>query len=184
MCEENGIYAYKASKDAVVDYPSLVNSKNKLFCADTGGNWVLKRDHVSVSEAPWQYMPDAYPRKIVESCQYVVDSDGHLRLIETKMYKRCDGEIDSSILYFSIDKVEDVSEEELVEEIVIHIKSGWIEIASLTVDDTEQYSSIDSRIYANGFISLSESEVDEFTIQRRFSTNCGSEGQSEAGGMQ
>lgn len=182
MNKKNGIYAFAKSKRAVVGYLDLVNSMNKYFWADAGGNWILKKDKVSWSEDPWQYMPDGYPCKIVESNRYVEDAEGQMQVIETKMYERCDGEIDPSILYLQIDEVVDVSEEELFEEIAIHIKSGWIEIASLTVDDTEQYSSLDLRIHANGFISLCESEADKLTIQRRFGVCFGSEGQSETGG--
>lgn len=182
MSKKNGIYAIEKSKHAVVDYPALVNSMNKYFWADTGGNWILKGDHVSWSEDPWQYMPDGYPCKIVESYRYVEDSDGQLQLIETNKNNRCEGQMDDDSVYFETHKCGDVPEEELIEELAIHIKSGWIEIASAIVGEGDQFFTLNLRIHASGKIRITESEVDQFTIQRRFGVSFGSEGQSEAGG--
>ena len=182
MSEKNGIYAFAKSTRAVVDYPALVKSMNKYFWADTDGNWLLNGEDVSWSEEPWKYMPDGYPCKVVESKRYVEDSEGQMQVIETKMYERCDGEIDPSILYLQIDEVVDVSEDELIEELATHIKSGWIEIASAIVGDGDQFFTLNLRIHASGKIRITESAVDQFTIQRRFGVCCGSEGQSETGG--
>jgi hypothetical protein len=182
MNEKNGIYAFEKSTRPVVDYPALVNSMNKYFWADTGGNWILKGDQVSWSEGPWQYMPDGYPCKVVESYRYAEDSDGKLVMIKSKKNGKCEGEIESDIFYFETDKCEDVPEEELIEELATHIKSGWIEIASAIVGEGDQFFTLNLRIHASRKIRITESEVDQFTIQRRFGVCCGSEGQSEAGG--
>jgi hypothetical protein len=182
MNKKNGIYAFEKSKRAVVDYPALVNSINKYFWADIGGNWILKEDQVSWSEDPWQYMPDGYPCKVVESYRYVEDSDGNLVMIGSKKNGKCDGAIKPDVVCFETDKCEDVPKEELIEELAIHIKSGWIEIASAIVGEGDQFFTLELRTHANGKIRITESEVDEFTIQRRFGVCCGSEGQSETGG--
>lgn len=131
MCTDKGFYKFEASKDAVVDYPALVNSLNNYLWAETDGAWILNGNQVSWSEDPWLYEPEGYPSKIVDSFLYLDDPDGNLVLVEHQRNKRCEGlMMKKNEIYFDLEECIALSEEELIEEVSIHITSGCIEIGS------------------------------------------------------
>lgn len=146
MSTEYGTYLLKASKDAVIDYPALVDAMNNFSWGRGYGCWKSHHGQLMWGDEIWTSSPNGCPSRVSQWYQRI---NGELVTVDGVGYK-CGYVDDGSEIYFDPDECVALEDDEIAKELAVHIKSGWLEIASVSMESVKYMRFTKLRIGANG----------------------------------
>lgn len=177
MHKEYGTYTFKASKDAVVDYPALVDAMNNFSWGQGFGRWRNHQGQLMWSDEIWTSSPNGCPSRVMQWYQRI---NGELITVDGNGYK-CGYVVDASEVFFNPEECMALEDEEIAKEIAVHIKSGWIEIASVSLESVKYMRFTKMRISADGRVLYVASDAGQESLSKDFVTFTDSKLQKKEG---
>jgi hypothetical protein len=166
MSTEYGTYLLKASKDAVIDYPALVDAMNNFSWGRGYGCWKNHHGHLMWCDEIWTNSPNGCPSRVTQWYQRI---NGELVTVDGVGYK-CGYVDDGSEINFNPDECVALEDEEIAKELAVHVKSGWLEIASVSMESVKYMRFTKLRMYAGGRVCYLSSDSGCDSLGRRFAT--------------
>lgn len=166
MSTECGTYLFKASEGAIVDYPALVDAMNNFSWGQGFGRWRDHKGQLMWSDEIWTSSPNGCPSRVMQWYQRI---NGELVTVDGSGY-RCGYVVDTSEVFFNPEECVALEDEEIAKEIAVHIKSGWIEIASVSLESVKYMRFTKMRISADGRILYVASDSGVESFGRKFLT--------------
>lgn len=166
MYKECGTYLFKASTDAIVNYPALVDAMNNFSWGRGYGCWKNHQGHLMWSDEIWTSPPNGCPSRVTQWYQRI---NGELVTVNGDGYK-CGYVDEASEIYFDPDECVALEDDEIAKELAVHVKSGWIEIASVSMESVKYMRFTKLRIYSDGRVCYLASDAGHHSMGRKFAT--------------